>query len=436
VLKSSAREAGLFYLKISGQKGPITLWSAMILVVFVRESTASSIAELFVPILIENNGNNRKETIMLNQCNKKSCRQMCFIAAAILIASVSAYLFVKIGPLGASADDDNQKQIKVWSEQAAKPSGNKQYKILHVISYHSPWEWTDSQLNGFQTALKDLNVKYDIWQMDAKRKSDETWLQEISEKIRKAVDTSKPDLIFGSDDAAQAYVAKYYVNSDIPIVFSAVNEEPAKYGFAGSKNVTGVLERIHYTATLRLLKKLVPNAQKVAILSDTGQMWLPIIESMKQQQNDLPDIKVVSFDVIPTFEEFKQKVLDYQDKVDAIGFLGVFEFKDETGKNVLLEDVLKWLQANSKLPDFSFWEDRVDKGTLCAVTVSGYAQGYQAGLLARSILLDGKSPSALEMTPTTEGIPVINLPTAKRLNINPSADVLLTARVKQSIALE
>jgi ABC-type uncharacterized transport system substrate-binding protein len=376
---------------------------------------------------------------MLNKCDKKSCKQICFAAAAVLIASVSVYLFVKMGPMRASADNSSQsqqKQIKVWSEQPAKPTGGRRYKILHVMSYHSPWEWTDSQLNGFQTALKDLNVEYKIEQMDTKRKSNEEWKQEVASRIRGIIDVWKPDLIFGSDDNAQKYVAQYYVNSDIPIVFSAVNEEPAKYGFAGSKNVTGVLERIHYVATLRLLKKLVPNVQKVAILSDTDQMWPPIIESMKQQQNELPDIKVVSFDVIPTFAEFKQKVLDYQNKVDAIGFLGVFEFKNETGNNVLLEDVLKWLQENSKLPDFSFWEDRVDKGTLCAVTVSGYAQGYQAGLLARSILVDGKSPSQLPMLPTAEGIPVISLPTAKRLNIHPSADILLTARVKQSIALQ
>jgi ABC-type uncharacterized transport system substrate-binding protein len=357
-----------------------------------------------------------------------------YIIAAVVVAAIAGiYLFVKLNPFNASADN---KQIKVWSEQAAKPSQDKQFKILHVMSYHSPWEWTDSQLSGFQAAMKGVNVQYKIMQMDTKRKSDNAWIQQISGEIRQTIDTWKPDLIFGSDDNAQEYVAKYYVNSDIPIVFSAVNAEPAAYGFAGSKNATGVLERIHYIATLRLLQKLVPQVKKVAIISDTGQMWSPIIESMKQQQGELPGIEVVGFDVIPTFAEFKQKVLDYQDKVDAIGFLGVFEFKDENGKNVLLEDALRWLQANSRLPDFSFWEDRVAKGTLCAVTVSGYAQGYQTGLLARSILLDGKSPSLLPMVPTAEGIPVINLPAARRLNIKPSADVLLTARVVQTIALE
>lgn len=246
-------------------------------------------------------------------------KRLYIIAAAVVVVIAAVYLFVKLDPFSVSAGDNNQRQVKVWSEQAAKPSQNKQYKILHVMSYHSPWEWTDSQLKGFQSALKDLDVKYDVWQMDAKRKSDEAWKQEISGKIRHAIDTSKPDLIFGSDDNAQQYVAKYYVNSDIPIVFSAVNAEPAAYGFAGSKNATGVLERIHYIATLRLLKKLVPQAKKVAIISDTGQMWTPIIEKeMKPLQDELPGIKVVSYDVIPTFAEFKQKVLDYQGKVRVV----------------------------------------------------------------------------------------------------------------------
>ena len=96
-----------------------------------------------------------------------------------------------------------------------------------------------------------------------------------------------------------------------------------------------------------------------------------------------------------------------------------------------MEEVLKWFQANNRLPDFSFWKDRVDKGTLCAVSVSGYAQGYQAGLLARSILMEEVSPAALPMQPTEKGIPVISLEAARRFGIRPDAEVLLTAEVVQ-----
>ncbi len=362
-------------------------------------------------------------------------RQISVVVIAAMVIAVGTYLSFKLEPLKVSAEPDLHRNVPSGQIVTAIPA--KQYKIIHVMSYHSPWEWTDSQLDGFKAALKGLDVQYNVMQMDSKRRSNEDWMQEISKEIRKTIDASKPDLIFASDDTAQQYVTKYYVNSSIPIVFSAVNASPDKYGFDGSKNVTGVLERIHYVQTLHLLKKLVPTIRKIAIISDTGKMWTPVIEEeIKPKQGSLPDIEVVSYDVIATFDEFKQKVLAYQSQVDALGFLGVFEFKDEAGKNVPMEDVLKWLQANSKLPDFSFWEDRVLKGTLCAIAVSGYEQGYQAGVFARRILVDGKSPSELDIISTERGVPLINLVTAKRLNIEPTGDVLKTVKVINSIALE
>lgn len=358
-------------------------------------------------------------------------KQVAIIAVAVIVIVIGVYLFLKFDPSNVSAD--NTLLDKIPSKQVVSPVPAKQYKILHVMSYHSPWQWTDSQLLGFQAALKDLDVQYHIMQMDTKQRSDAAWIQQISREICNTIDTSRPDLVFTSDDNAQIYVTTRYLNSDIPFVFSAVNENPRKYGFVGSRNITGVLERIHYVATVRLLKRLVPTVRKVAIICDVGQMWTPIIEEIKQQESQLPDIKVVSYDIVKTYEEFKQKVFEYQDKVDAFGTLGIFEFKDENGNNVSQDDVIKWICNNSKIPDFSFYEDRINRGELCAVTVSGYAQGYQAGLLARSILVDRKSPAELPMKETEEGIPMINMVTAKRLNINPSADVLLTAKVVQDI---
>jgi hypothetical protein len=32
----------------------------------------------------------------------------------------------------------------------------KELKILHIMSYHSPWKWTDDQFNGFKAALKGV----------------------------------------------------------------------------------------------------------------------------------------------------------------------------------------------------------------------------------------------------------------------------------------
>ncbi|MDO9532713.1 MAG: hypothetical protein Q7O12_11380, partial [Deltaproteobacteria bacterium] len=47
----------------------------------------------------------------------------------------------------------------------------KHWKILHIMSYHSPWKWTDGQLEGFKAALRGLNIEYKVFQLDMKRKT-------------------------------------------------------------------------------------------------------------------------------------------------------------------------------------------------------------------------------------------------------------------------
>ena len=53
---------------------------------------------------------------------------------------------------------------------AAYAQGGRKFKILHVMSYHSPWRWTDWQLESFQQAL-GVPVEVKVFQMDTKRNS-------------------------------------------------------------------------------------------------------------------------------------------------------------------------------------------------------------------------------------------------------------------------
>lgn len=316
---------------------------------------------------------------------------------------------------------------EVFAEKSKLPE--KKWKILHIMSYHSPWEWTDEQLRGFKDALKGLDIEYEVFQMDTKRKSSKEWKEEVAKQARDLIDTWKPDLVYTNDDNAQELVATHYVNSNIPFVFSGVNAEPKVYGFAGSKNITGVIEQEHFVQTVHLLKEIVPNVRKVAVVIDKDPTWDGVVKRMKENGKQLPDIEFVTWDVIETFEEYKQKIRDYQKQVDAIALLGIFAYKDAHGNNVPYPEVLKWTAENSMLPDFSFWESRIGPGTLCAVTVSGYEQGLAAGKMARGILAEGRSPSSYAMEPTVKGEPLISLARAKRLGIPIKTSILLTAKV-------
>ncbi|HEX9874489.1 MAG TPA: ABC transporter substrate binding protein [Deferrimonas sp.] len=310
------------------------------------------------------------------------------------------------------------------------------YKVLHIMSYHSPWRWTDGLFDGFKQALRDLDVEYRTFQMDTKRNNAGEWKEQKGKEARALIDSWQPDLVYTTDDDAQEYVARYYVNQTIPFVFSGVNKDPAEYGFEGSRNITGVVEHEHFVESVRLLKEIAPQVSRIAVVFDDASMWGPVRQRMQEKKSRLPGLEFVSWDVIHTFAEYRRKVAEYPKTADAIALIGIFNFKDEQGKNVPYQDVLRWTAENSALPDFGFWVDRVHYGTLCAVNVSEYEQGLAAGRIARAILAEGKSPAAFPMKPTVKGNPVISLSRANKLGIRVKSGILLAAEVIQGFEWE
>ncbi|MHC1742426.1 MAG: ABC transporter substrate-binding protein [Syntrophobacteraceae bacterium] len=309
------------------------------------------------------------------------------------------------------------------------------FKILHVMSYHSNWEWTDDLMQGFMDGTAGMPAEYRSFEMDTKRRNSEEWKQEVGREARNIIDAWKPDLVYATDDNAQKHVTSHYINSRVPFVFSAVNGAPAEYGFVGSSNITGVQEHEHFVETVNLLCTIVPKIRKIAIIVDEDPTWNGVIERMKAKVAiDLNHLDFVSWDVVRTFDDYKERVLRYQGSVDALGLLGIHTFKDAQGTNVPWQQVVRWTAENSNLPDFTFWKDRISYGTLCAVYVSGYEQGHAAGRMARSILVEGKEPSSIPMQPSRKGEPIVSLARARKLGIQVSSETLLTARVVRSFA--
>lgn len=319
---------------------------------------------------------------------------------------------------------------------ATLPTPAKRWKILHIMSYHSPWEWTDEQLRGFKEPLQDLDIEYQVFQMDTKNKSTKEWKEEVGRQARALIDSWQPDLVYTTDDNAQEFVVQYYINSTIPFVFSGVNVDPTVYGFRGSRNVTGVLEQEHFVQTMHLLKDIVPHVKRIAVVLDKDPTWDGVVQRMQAEAALISNVEFVAWDTIETFDEYKRKIQTYPQDVDALALLGIFTFKDAEGKNVPYPEVLRWTAEHSTLPDFSFWESRVGPGTLCVVTVSGYEQGLAAGKIARGILAEGRSPASYAIVPTVKGEPIINLARAKKLRIPVKTGVLLTAKILEKFDWE
>jgi len=304
-------------------------------------------------------------------------------------------------------------------------------RILHVPSYHMSWEWNSSQLQGFKDGLSLSNVEYKIVELDTKRINDPTLIQQKAMIAKNLIDQWQPDLLYTNDDNAQKYVAMDYVNTTLPIVFSAVNRDPSIYHFSNSSNVTGVMEYEHFIPAINLLRTIKKDIKHIAVIVDSDPMWAGVVKRIKEKIKEVPDIEVTQWYVADTFTNYKDVMKSLQTKVDAVALLGVFNIKDESNRNIDFKEILRWTAENSKLPDFSFWESRVDSGTLVAVAISAYQQGYIAGEMARKILIDGVAPSDIPINSTEKGEPMISLARAKALGMNIDVQILLNIKTKK-----
>lgn len=302
-------------------------------------------------------------------------------------------------------------------------------RILHVMSYHSPWRWTDGQLAGFKEGLGDIPAEYLVFQLDTKRFNSAEEKASRGMEARSLVEAWKPDLIYATDDDAQELVSRHYLNTGIRIVFSGVGSEPKTYGFDQANNVTGVLEHEHFVESVRLLKAIVPSLKRLVVVLDEAPMWRPVVERLRTRLLELPDVEVVAWESIRTFSEYQARLQAYPEMADGIALIGIFNFKGADGTNVPYQEVLRWTAEHSRLPDLGFWIDRVYYGTLAAVTVSEREQGLEAGRLARAMVLDGKPATELPIKATTKGLPVISLARAKRLGLSVRSQELLSSMV-------
>ena len=311
----------------------------------------------------------------------------------------------------------------------ALPARAEPLKLLHVMSYRADWQWNKDQLRGFLDGLGVSDIALKVVELDAKH-SDPARLKAAAQQATELMAQWQPDLVYTNDDVAQAEFTVRHLNSATPIVFSGVNKDPADYGFDKAKNVTGVLEREHFLGTLSLLRDIRPRTRlRIAIVVDDDPMWVGVSARIRGDLARRSDVEVAEWLQPRTLDEYKTRMLELQDKVDAVGLLGIFRFAKADGKMADYEEVQRWNVENSRLPDFSFWDTRVERGTLCAMTVDGVEQGRLAGRMARRILVDKVSPAAIQPEPTAKGRPMISLARARKLGLAINASVLLHATV-------
>jgi len=302
-------------------------------------------------------------------------------------------------------------------------------RVLVVHSYHETQKGHVVEMTqGIEEAFSGSGVKMKFVHMDTKRRTDLAWKKEAGQMATRVMEAFGPDVVIAMDDNAQAFfVQKNMTRSQAPVfVFGGVNADISTYEFP-RPNVTGVLERPNIKESIELLQKIVPNINKIFMLSDKSKTTDHFIEYCKTL--DLP-VEVIAYEQSLTLEQWKASVQKYKDKADTVGVYVSRTVKEVAGGSSLVPEakLIDILTIEGGLPTVGFFDTAATAGVLCAISVSMKEQGYVAGHMARAIL-EGKAPSDFSIEPTQRGRIQLNLKTAEKLGIDIEWNIISKADV-------
>ena len=294
-------------------------------------------------------------------------------------------------------------------------------RVLLIFSYHAEYAWHVEEARGVEEVLQREGVSYEEFYLDTKRQTSDEWKEQAATRATEKIEQYDPSLVIVFDDNACELVAKHYAGESLPFVFCGVNADPAEYGFPAI-NVTGVLERPDFKGAVDLLRVLVPNIEKVALIADAS----PSAEGFAEGLEDLSlPVEIAAIYLTNDFDDWQAKVLELQSEVDAIGFFTYHTISRQGEEESMSpDDVLQWTLENSMLPEFATLDFTVEGGALCGIALSAYEQGKTAAEIAIRILA-GEKPSDIPFAIPQATRAMVNAARAAELGIEVSEDTLL-----------
>lgn len=299
-------------------------------------------------------------------------------------------------------------------EEAGKDSEQVTVGITQIVEHPA----LDAARKGFIDAMKDAgyvegkNIVYDV----ANAQNDKSNALTIAQKFA----NDNVDMIYAiATPTAQAAVQS---TKDIPILITAVTD-PVAAGLvdtleAPGGNVTGTTDMNPIAEQLELVKKFVPEAKKVGIIYNAGEVNSEVqVKIAKKVAKDI-GLEVVEA-TVATSADVSQAAGSLAGRVDAI-----YVPTDNTVVSAL-ESVLKVAQEN-KLPVIAGEGDSVKRGALATLGIDYYELGKQTAQMAVKVL-KGEDPAKMPVETQKNMKLYLNKKAAKAMGVDIPSDLLKEA---------
>lgn len=222
--------------------------------------------------------------------------------------------------------------------------------------------------------------------------------------IAQSMVSEKYDLIYaiGTNAAQSAYYATE--GTEIPVVFNAVTD-PVEAQLVDSvelpgSNVTGVSDLAPVDRQLMVVKNLLPNAKKVGIIYNTGEINSTVqIEAL---QKVAPNIGI-ELDVvgISNIQDVSTVVTQMLGRVDAI-------YNITDNMVVSATSTITELASQKGVPVFASEDGQMSEGILAAESLSYEQLGREAGQMIEKILVDQIKPEKMSVYQSRETTLILN----------------------------
>lgn len=276
-------------------------------------------------------------------------------------------------------------------------------KVFLLESYHSDYQWDHDYRAALYEKLSG-RCELAVYTLDSKRLPREQVLIRADE-ARKRIAAFQPDLVIVGDDAALQLVGSKLAEAGAPVIYLGINNNPRNYFQSTPSNISGVLERPLILRNIFELGRMVPGLKRALALFDSD-LTSRIIRDEAFVGRDNIRLGGIDVDIaLPyTFAEWQQRVLQAPQRYQAIWVGLYFTLRDDNGKVVPSDEVMRWTAANSKLPMFAFWNFAVGKGKAIGGRVlTGREQGLEAARMAQAMLFENRSLSSLFPVTPSEG---------------------------------
>lgn len=261
----------------------------------------------------------------------------------------------------------------------AHPSPAK--KVLVLQSGNSEFYWTAEQMKGLRTSFARperslflLVTEY----LDLIHHPSQSYMNALQKLILEKYSSRKSEIagIIVCDDAALGFFIDHLSDTfkEIPLVFAGINGRvPLELETSGRK-FAGLLERPSYKDTLDVAFQLHPHTKRVVVIGDSRRDAQIQVDKIKELSWQYPAQFIYrgkeSFEELASF----LNSLGPGDLIVRVGY-----YRDSRNRVMTFRESMAFLNKNTEVPIYSFWEGTLGKGIVGGKLLSGFRHGKDAG---------------------------------------------------------